>query len=111
MVGSLVVAATAFAAAIYMLRFLIALLQEAAPSVFGWIVSVRPETGRYADDDFDATECSHGVRCPELFVENKGHAQEVYVPGLIRLDVHPVSTSLGQRSIRKGIDVLRERRT
>ena len=108
-----VVAAIALAAAVFMLRFLIALLSEGAPSVCYWIVAVRRELvadGSYVDKDYDAPEYNRSVCCPELLVENEDHVKEVRASGLISLDVRPVSASLGWRSIRKGVDALRERR-
>jgi hypothetical protein len=110
--GAFVVAAIALAAAAFMIRFLIALLREGAPPVCFWVVIVRrdPEADESYVDKHDTPECNHSVCWPELLVENQGHAKEVRASGLISLDVRHVSAGLGWRSIRRGVDVLRERR-
>jgi hypothetical protein len=72
-----VVAAIALAATAFMLRFLIALLREGAPSVCYWVVPVREE--------------------PQL--EKEKYAKEERVSGLITLDVRPASYGLGWSSI------------
>ena len=106
-----VIAAIALAASAFMLRFLIALLGEGAPSVCYWVAAVRcnPEAAA-SIENCDASECNRSVRWPELLVENQDHAKKVRTSDLIRLDVRPVSHSLAWRSIRKGVDALRERR-
>jgi hypothetical protein len=108
-----VIAAIALAASAFMLRFLIALLREVAPAVCYWVVATRRDLD--ADEgcverNYDAPECNRGVCSLQLLVENEDHAKEVRASGLISLDVRPVSDSLGWRSIRKGVDVFRERR-
>jgi len=116
------VAAIALAAASFMIRFLIALLREGEPSVCYWVAPVRGEIERetktgeernlgfpiriYADEDSRSIESDYGGYRLELEYENS--AKE-YASGLIALDVPTVSASLGRRSIRKGIDVFRER--
>ena len=91
-----------------MLRFLIALLREGAPSVCYRVVMVgrEPEKdeplrvlrGIYFDDDSRATEGDRGdYRCELL--ENEHYAKEKRTSGLIALEVHPVSVGLGWRSI------------
>ncbi len=115
-----IVAAIALAATAFMLRFLIALLRESAPSVCYWVVPVRrePEKERHLkilrginfDDDCRATESDRGDYRLEL-MENENHAEEEYTSGLITLDVRPVSDSVGWRSIQSsGGNVFRERR-
>ena len=116
--GASVVAAIALAAAAFMLRFLIALLREGAPSVWYWVVPVRRErqkarrlevpSGIYFDEDRRATETG-GADYRLGLLENGNHAKD-YASGLITLDVRPVSASLGWRSIRKGIHILHEHR-
>jgi hypothetical protein len=117
------VAAIAFSAVVFMLRFLLALLREGEPSVCYWVAPVRSEIERetkteaernlgfpgriYADEDPRSIESDHGDYRPEL--ENENSAKE-YASGLIALDVPTVSAGLGRRSIRKGVDILRERR-
>ena len=102
-----VIAAIALAAAAFMLRFLMSLLREGAPSVCYWVVPVRREPekevhlkalgGIYFDDECGATEWNRDD-CPVEFLEN-GHAKEEYDSSLISLDVHPASARLGRRSI------------
>lgn len=106
------VAAIALAAAAFMLRFLIVLLREGAPAVCYWVVTVcrDSEADESYVDKYDTPECNLSVSWPELLVENQDHAKEVRASGLISLDVRHVSASLGWRSIRKGVDILRERR-
>jgi hypothetical protein len=118
--GASVVAAIALAAAAFMLRFLIALLSESAPSVCYWVVPVGGEPegkehlrvlrGIYFDDDCRATGCNRGDYYLE-FLENENHGKEECTSGLIALDVRPASARLGWSSIhaRRG-NVLRERR-
>jgi hypothetical protein len=72
-----VVAAIAWAGAAFMLRFLIALLRESAPSVWYWVVPVR--------------------RDPRL--ENDYYAKEESSSVLIAFDVYPVSDRLGFRTV------------
>jgi hypothetical protein len=101
-----------------MLRFLIALLREGAPSVWYWVVPVRRQrqrarylrvpSGIYFDEDRHAMEADCGEYRLEL-LENGNHAKEC-ASSLITLDVRPVSASLGWRSIRKGIHILHEHR-
>jgi hypothetical protein len=103
-----VVAAIALAGAAFMLRFLIALLSEAAPSVWYWVVPVRrePEKERhlrvlrdiYSDDHCRATESGCGDYRLEL-MENKHHADEERTSGLIALTVRPVPDNVVWRSI------------
>ena len=103
-----VVAAIALAATAFMLRFLIALLRESAPSVCYWLVAVRPEPekerhpkvlrGIYFDDDCRATASDHGDYRLEL-MENKHHAEEKCSSGLITLAVRPVPDDVVRCSI------------
>ncbi len=106
-----IVAAIALAGAAFMLRFLIALLGEGAPSVCYWVVPVRRETeknghlgvlcGIYFDDDCRATESGRSAYRLEL-VENENYAKEEYSSDLIVLDVRPVSNRSRWRSIHPG---------
>jgi hypothetical protein len=93
-----------------MLRFLIALLREGAPSVCYWVAPVRQEPRRdtlaalsrsSVDDDCRATESGRGDYRLEV-LESENHAKECD-SGLIVLDVGFSSASLGLRSIDKGI--------
>jgi hypothetical protein len=112
-----VVAAVALAGAAFMLRFLIALLREGAPTVCYWVVAVRrgPEKelqlkalgGIYFDDEYDTAEWNRD-ECVLEFLEN-GHAKEEYDSGLINLDV--AGPRLGGRSIdSSGSHIFREHR-
>jgi hypothetical protein len=115
-----VVAAIALAAAAFMLRFLIALLSEGAPSVCYWVVPVRREpqkeghlealSGICLDGSCRATESDRGDdRLGSL--ENENYAKEERSSGLIALDVRPVSDGLGWRSIHpRRSSVFREHR-
>jgi hypothetical protein len=114
------VAAIALAAVAFMLRFLVALLRESAPSVCYWVVPGRREIERetekekkrhlgfpggiYVDENCRLTESDGGDYYLEL--ENENRAKE-YASGLIALNVRPVSAKLGWRSIhpRRGQDV------
>ena len=101
------VAAIALAATAFMLRFLIALLSENAPSVCYWLVPVRREPekeqdlkvlhGIYFDDDCRATASDHGDYSLEL-MENEHHAKEKCTSGLITLSVRPVPDNVVWRS-------------
>ena len=101
-----VVAAIALAAAAFMLRFLIALLREGAPSVCYWVVPVRRGQekevhlkalgGIYFEDECCAT---HPDDYHLEFLENEGHAEEKYDSGVIALDGRPADARLGWRSI------------
>ncbi len=114
------VAGIAFAGVAFMLRFLIALLRESAPSFCYWVVPLRKELekkghlgvqhGIYFDDDGSATESSRGdYRWERL--ENEHHAKEKCASGLVALDVRPVSDHLGWRSVHASRSYpLRERR-
>ena len=114
-----VIAAIASAAAAFMLRFLVALLRESAPSVCYWVVPVRREPGKevhlkvrggiYFDDELCAMEWKRDD-CHVEFLEN-GHAKEKYDSGLISLDVHAGAARLGWRSIySSGSSVFRQHR-
>jgi hypothetical protein len=106
-----VVAAIALAAATFMLRFLIALLREGAPTVCYWIVPVpgRPEkechlrvlSSIYADEDCCASEDRREDRRSDYYelLENENHAQDKSDSSLVALDVPRVSDRLGWRSI------------
>jgi hypothetical protein len=101
-----VVAAIALAASAFMLRFLIALLSEGAPSICYWVVPVHRElqkeghlealSGIYLDGSCRAPE---GKRreCYVDLLENEGYAKECD-SGLIALDVRPVSARRVWRS-------------
>jgi hypothetical protein len=107
-----VVAAIALAAAAFMLKFLIALLSEGAPAVCYWVVAVprKPEADdSCVDRNYERLESDRDVCWAELLVENQDHAEEVRASSLISLDIRHVSDSLGRRSIRKRVDILRER--
>ena len=107
------VAAIALAGVAFMLRFLMALLRESAPSVCYWVIPVRREMERetetekkrhlgfpgviYVNEDSRLNESEHGNYYLEL--ENENRAKE-YASGLIAFDVRPVSDGLGRRSIR-----------
>jgi hypothetical protein len=105
------VAAIALGGVAFMLRFLIALLRERAPSICYWVVPVRREIERetrkekerhlgfpssiYVDEGYRSTESDHLY----LKLENENRAKE-YASGLIALDVHTFPNGLGWRSIR-----------
>jgi hypothetical protein len=102
-----VVAAIALAAAVFMFRFLVALVHEVSPSVGVWIVPVpRGPQGRvfdsasanYVEDDRRTPERNRGENFAEL-LENKSYAKEERSSGLIALDVRPAYGGLGWRSI------------
>lgn len=103
-----VVAAIALAATAFMLRFLIALLRESAPSACYWLVAVRREPekerhlkvsrGIYFDDDCRATASEQGDYRLEL-MENEHHAEEKRTSDFITLDVRPVPDNVVWRSI------------
>jgi hypothetical protein len=105
-----VVAGIALAAAAFMIRFLIALLREKAPSVSYWIIPVRgrPEQTRhlqvlsriYVDEDSRAQEGKHGDSDGDS-LENENYAKEDGDSGLIALDVPPIG-GLGWGSIHSG---------
>ena len=106
-----IVAAIALAGAAFMIRFLIASLDEGAPSVWYWVAPVRtaPEKKGHLrvlcricfDDDCRATESGRGDYGLEL-VENKNYAKEECSSDLIALDVRPVSNRFGWCSINPG---------
>jgi hypothetical protein len=115
-----VVAGIALAGASFMVRFLVALLRERAPSVCYWVVPVRrrPEKechlkalgGIYFEDDACAAECPRGDYYQE-FLENEGHAKKEYDSGLIALDVRHAPTHMDWRSIQPSRgNVFREHR-
>jgi hypothetical protein len=98
-----IVAAIALAAATFMLRFLVALLREGAPSVCCWVVPVRrgsqSETlgaarENYVDDEFRASACGRMEGYLE-FLEKENYAKEECGSGLIAIDVCPASASMG----------------
>src|ERR1700733_4916717 len=101
------VAAIAFAATAFMLRFLIALLSENAPSVCYWLAPVRREPekepdfkvlhGIYFDDDCHQTRSQHGDDTLEL-MEKKHHVKEKGASGLITLSVRPFPDNVVWRS-------------
>jgi hypothetical protein len=107
------VAAITLAGVAFMLRFLMALLRESAPSVCHWVAPVRREIERgtetkkerhlgfprgiYVDEASRSSESDHGDCCLELEKEN---GAKEYASGLIALDVRPVSDGLGWRTIR-----------
>jgi len=114
-----IVAAIALTGAAFMLRVLIALLGEGAPSVCYWVVPARREPHRevleargasWLEDDCRAPECNRGEYCAEL-LEKENYAKEERSSDLIAFDVRPVSGAVGWRSIhpRRG-DVFREHR-
>src|SRR5271163_4123365 len=92
-----VVAAIALAGAVFMLRFLMALLNEAAPSVCYWVVPVRSEPrieehprgfrGVCVDDD------------DVELLEHENYAKEKCSSSLIVLDVRSVSEGWVWRTI------------
>jgi hypothetical protein len=101
-----VIAAIALAGAAFMLRFLMALLREGAPSVCYWVVPVRraPKKevhlkalrGIYFDDDCP-TENHRSADCGEL-LERENYAKEEFSSGLIALDVRSIA-NFDSRSI------------
>jgi hypothetical protein len=105
--AALIVTAITSAATAFMLRFLIALLREGAPSVCYWVVPVRrkPEREivgvlRSDDIDDDGTALGHIHReCHLELLENDNYAKEECSSGLIVLDVRPVSAGSVWRSI------------
>ena len=115
-----VIAAIALAGAAFMLRFLMALLREGAPSVGYWVVPVRrgPQKkevhlealrGIYFDDDCRATENHRSAGCVEL-LERENYAKEEFSSGLIALDVRSIA-GIDSRSIRpKRGHIFREHR-
>ncbi len=96
---------------VFMVRFLIALLQEGAPSVCYWVVPARLDSqkqghlevlrGIHLDDGYPATEC-RGRGDGFEFVENQIYAREECSSGLIALDVRPVYGTFGWRSVQPG---------
>jgi|SRR5271166_2065343 len=118
MLAAWLIAGIAFAATVFMLGFLVALLREDEPSVCYWVVPVRREPekeehltvlrGIYFADDCRATE-NNRAGCGFQLLEND-HAKEKRSSGFIALDVGHVSDGLGRRSIdpRCG-DLFRER--
>ena len=98
-----IVAAVGFAAVVFMLGFLIALLREGAPSVCYWIVSGRREleTERHFLRSIDGDHVSHATECNGIYhlelLGNEGHAKEC-ASGLTVVDVRPVSDRLGRRA-------------
>ena len=101
-----VVEPIALAATAFMVRFLIALLRESAPSVCYWLVPVRgePEKGlrilrgiRF-EDDCRATESYYGDYRLEL-MENEHHAEKKCTSDLMALAVRPVRHNLVWRAI------------
>ena len=119
-----IVAAIALTGAAFMLRVLVALLGEGAPSVCYWVVPVRTEvlrevvgarggsyvSSKYVEDDCRVPEHNRGEYCVEL-LEKENYAKEERSSDLIAFDVRPVSGAVGWRSIhpRRG-DVFREHR-
>jgi hypothetical protein len=99
-----IVGAIALGAAAFMLRFLMALLREGAPSVCYWVAPLRREPLRrvlaanYPEYDCRAPECNPS-ECNVGLLENENYAKEDYPSGLIALDVHPVSNGLVRCSI------------
>ena len=104
-----VIAAIALAGAAFMLRFLMALLREGAPSVCYWVVPVHraPEKevhlkalrGIYFDDDCRAASDGSGC-CVEL-LDKENYAKQKSDSDLIALDIRPIA-GLGGRSILPG---------
>jgi hypothetical protein len=116
--ASWAVAGIAWVATAFMLRFLIALLREGAPSVCYWVERVRqkPETailetwnGTYVEEDREIRGWTHGERHVEL-LENENYVQTERDSSFVALDVRPASTRMGWRTSRKGGGVLREHR-
>jgi hypothetical protein len=102
-----VVAAIALAATTFMLRFLIALLREGAPTVCYWILPVRELekerhlqvlSGIHVDEDCSAPEDKGRDYYVEL-LENENYAQEESDSSPIALDVPHVSDRLGWRAV------------
>lgn len=96
---------------VFMVRFLIALLQEGTPSVCYWVVAARLDPqkqghlevlpGIHLDDGYPATEC-RGRDDGFEFVENQIYAKEECSSGLITLDVRRVCDTFGGRSVQPG---------
>jgi hypothetical protein len=111
-------AAIAVTGTAFMVWFLLGLLHECA-SVCYWVVPARRRRekhrhlavlrGIYAEEDCRAPEGKRSDYYVEL-LENEVYAKEC-VSGLIALDIRPVSTHLGWRSIWSRRDqVFHERR-
>jgi hypothetical protein len=91
-----------------MIRFLIAMLREGAPSICYWAFPVRREPEKrshlkvlrsiYLDDDACAAGCQRGDDYLE-FLENEGYAQKEYDSPFIALDVRSAPAYMGWRSI------------
>ncbi len=103
-----VVAAIALAAAAFMLRFLMALLREGAPSVCYWVVPVRREPEKEKTLKFCAASILTTIAARQQatvgdyrleLMENEHHAEEKCASDLIALDVRPVSDNVGWRPI------------
>lgn len=105
--ASWVVAAIALGAAAFMLKFLMALLRESAPSVYNWIVPLRRKAHREIHGPMGVIHVKHDCRVPEYnrsgyyakLLENENYAMEECSSGLIALDIRPVSDGLVWRSI------------
>jgi hypothetical protein len=106
---SWIIAAIALAGTAFMLRFLMALLREGAPSICYGVVPVRQAPkkevhlktlrGIYFDDDRRATENHCSAGCVEL-LERENYAKEEFSSGLIALDVRSFAC-VDSRSIRQ----------
>jgi hypothetical protein len=115
-----VIVAIALAATAFMLRFLIALLLESAPSVCYWLVPVRREPekerqlqvlrGVCIEDACRMTENDSGDYRREL-TENEHHAEEKCIPDLIGPSLHPGRDNVVWRTVQpSGGNVFRGRR-
>jgi hypothetical protein len=103
-----ILAAIALAGASFMVRFLVALLREGAPSTCYWVVPIRREPekpshlkalgGICLDEDADAAECHRGDYYLE-FLENERHAKKECDSGLIVFNAHSAPARRGWRSI------------
>lgn len=117
---ALILAGIALAGASFMVRFLVALLREGAPSTCYWVVPVRREPeksshlkalgGIRTDEAAGVAECHRGDYYLE-FLENEGHAKKECASGHIVFDAYSAPARLGWRSIhpRRG-SVFREHR-
>jgi hypothetical protein len=103
-----VVAAIGFGAAAFMLRFLMALLREGAPSVCYRVVPVRRKLEKgedlealsriYVGESCRATEANPSARYRGV-LEKENHDEGRYGQGLIAIDVRDISGRAGWRAI------------
>lgn len=99
-------AAIALTGTAFMVRFLLALLLDSAPSTCCWIVPIRHELERdceealrssFVDEDHNTCGRKYCNSYVELS-ENEDHAKE-HTSRLISIDVRPIPGRVGWRSI------------